>query len=219
MGVDIYLQLGGFTDDDFRRRLADVDGWADPFAMGQFGHLEGWRWQNLFFETFRNSETPESWTVIPGETLMRRLPAVIEAITADHDGPDDPYWHHYLGQAAGFVHRVVQLEVEGLNMGPPGGQAWTVVPCPGSGSALRAPCRGGRSKSVTWTGWCSEWLRQGERAACPRPVRPRAADWPILIPWPGFSKRARSNTRAQETRRALTRRRGRASAIPAHAIA
>ena len=26
---------------------------------------------------------------VPGETLMRRLPVVIEDITQDHDGPDD----------------------------------------------------------------------------------------------------------------------------------
>ena len=66
-----------------------------------------------FCEAFRNSETSDRWTAIPGETLMRRLPAVIEDITEDHDGPDNPHWHHYLGQAAGFLHRVVPLEAEG----------------------------------------------------------------------------------------------------------
>ena len=113
MGMDIYLQWDGFTYDDFRRHLADVDGWADPFANGQIGHLEGWRWKNLFLEAFQNSETPDRWTAIPGETLMQRLPAAIEDITEDHDGPNDHYWRHYLAQTAGFIHRVVQLEAEG----------------------------------------------------------------------------------------------------------
>ena len=44
---------------------------------------------------------------------MQRLPTFIAAVTADHAGPDDPYWHDYLGLALGFIHRVVQLEAEG----------------------------------------------------------------------------------------------------------
>ena len=38
---------------------------------------------------------------------------MIETITADHEGPDAPYWSYYLGLAVGFIHRVILLEAEG----------------------------------------------------------------------------------------------------------
>ena len=113
MGMDIYLQWNEFTDADHQRRIDAGDRWADGFAAGQLGHLSGWLWKDLFIEAYRNSETPDRWTAIPGEVLMRKLPTFIAAVTADHAGPADPYWHDYLGLGLGFIHRVVQLEAEG----------------------------------------------------------------------------------------------------------
>ena len=113
MSMDIYLEWDGFTDEDRQRRRADVYDVRDPFANGQIGHLEGWRWRDLFVDAFRGSETPARWCAIPGETLMRRLPTVIESITEGHEGPDDPYWSYSFGLTLGFIDRVIQLEAEG----------------------------------------------------------------------------------------------------------
>ena len=44
---------------------------------------------------------------------MRRLPAELETISEGHEDPYYQYFRYYVGQAFGFINRVIQLEAEG----------------------------------------------------------------------------------------------------------
>ena len=53
------------------RRSTGVDGRADPFAMGQLGHLDGRGWRARFIEALHASEGLEACTAIARETPVR----------------------------------------------------------------------------------------------------------------------------------------------------